>query len=1072
MSKFFIEHPILANVIAIITILLGAVCLLRLPVAEYPEIVPPTIRVSANYPGASANVVATTVGIPIEQGINGVENSIYMQSTSGSDGSYALTVTFGVGTDLNAAIALVQNAVNGALSQLPQEVQTQGVNVQKVSTNILLIGSLYSDDDRFDETFLSNYAIINLQSPLARLPGVGQVQILGAGPYSMRIWLDPIKLKAYGLTVLQVQNAIQNQNIQVASGQLGGPPVPSDQLFQFTVTTMGRLSDVSQFEDIVVKTQPPSSEASNTVQARDNNPTAAIVRIKDIAKVELSQEAFTTFSGVSGKKAAQMNIYTLPGANALKVADEVRQLMARMSQKFPPGLKYTVLLDTSTFIKDSIHGVYQALIEAGILVLIVIMLFLQNFRAMLVPATTVPVTIIGAFAAMALLGFTVNLMTLFALILAIGIVVDDAIVIVENTSRYIEQGLSPKDAAIKAMSELTGPVLGITLVLTAVFLPASFLPGITGQMFRQFALVIAATAIISAINALTLKPTQCAIYLRPVAKDRPVNWFYRGFNRAYGAVEQRYIGVVTWMVRRPRWMALVFLVVVGCAVVIFARHPTAFLPTEDQGYCVLVAQLPAGASQLRLRQVSADVDAVLKNVPGIKGWVTSGGFSDPDSANLSNVVTKYVMYEDWDKRKAGLSQNAIVADLRQRLQSIRKAQFDVLIPPPIPGLGQAGGFQMMVEDRTGVGLGTVEKAVQQIMLAADKEVGLRSVTTTFNSKSPQLYLTINRTMAESLGVTINDVFQTLQTSLGSSYVNLFNKFNQSFQVRLQADADYRRQFEDISNLYVSNRSQQMVPLGALLDVRRVLGSELITRYNLYPAAPVIGAPAPGFSSGEALEIMERIANANLPLNIGYNWTGLSYQEKLIGNQAYFIFALSITLVFLVLAAQYESWTDPAAVVLTVPMALVGVVVALIVRRLPSDLYTQIGLVLMIALAAKNAILIVEFARELKAEGMSTVDAAVEATRRRFRPIVMTSIAFILGVVPLMTASGAGAASQQSLGTVVFGGMLASTLLAIPFVSVFYIVMEGFREGRRARKGTENAYTDPDAKIHSGQYRPL
>jgi len=578
-------------------------------------------------------------------------------------------------------------------------------------------------------------------------------------------------------------------------------------------------------------------------------------------------------------------------------------------------------------------------------------------------------------------------------------------------------------------------------------------------MFRQFALVIAATAIISAINALTLKPTQCALYLRPVAKDRTVNWFYRGFNRAYGTVEQRYIGVVSWMVRRPRWMALVFLVVVGCAVVIFARHPTAFLPTEDQGYCVLVAQLPAGASQLRLRQVSADVDAVLKNVPGIKGWVTSGGFSDPDSANLSNVVTKYVMYEDWDKRKAGLSQNAIVADLRQRLQSIRKAQFDVLIPPPIPGLGQAGGFQMMVEDRTGVGLGTVEKAVQQIMLAADKEAGLRNVTTTFNSKSPQLYLTINRTMVESLGVTINDVFQTLQTSLGSSYINLFNKFNQSFQVRLQADADYRRQFEDISNLYVSNRSQQMVPLGALLDVRRVLGSELITRYNLYPAAPVIGAPAPGFSSGEALEIMERIANANLPLNIGYNWTGLSYQEKLIGNQAYFIFALSITLVFLVLAAQYESWTDPAAVVLTVPMALVGVVVALIVRRLPSDLYTQIGLVLMIALAAKNAILIVEFARELKAEGISTVDAAVEATRRRFRPIVMTSIAFILGVVPLMTASGAGAASQQSLGTVVFGGMLASTLLAIPFVPVFYIVMEGFREGRRARKGTATAHSE-------------
>jgi HAE1 family hydrophobic/amphiphilic exporter-1 len=506
-------------------------------------------------------------------------------------------------------------------------------------------------------------------------------------------------------------------------------------------------------------------------------------------------------------------------------------------------------------------------------------------------------------------------------------------------------------------------------------------------------------------------------------------------------------------------MACLFFIVAGSAAVIFARHPTALLPTEDQGYCVLVAQLPPGASQLRVRQVSADVDALLKNVPGIKGWVTSGGFSDPDAANLSNVVTKYVMYDDWDKRPADLSQNKIVADLRERLQSIRKAQFDVLIPPPVPGLGQAGGFQMMIEDRAGIGLGQLEKSIQQITLAADKEPRLHDVTTTFNSKSPQVHLTINRTMAESLGVTINGIFETLQTSLGSSYINLFNKFNQSFQVRIQADADYRRRFDDIGNLYVANRSGQLVPLGALVEARRALGSELITRYNLYPAAPLIGRPAPGFSSGEALAMMERIANDNLPLNTGYDWTGLSYQEKLIGNQAYFIFALSITLVFLVLAAQYESWTDPAAVVLTVPMALLGVITALSIRGLPSDLYTQIGLVLMIALAAKNAILIVEFARELKAEGMTTVEAAVEATRRRFRPIVMTSIAFILGVVPLMTASGAGAASQQSLGTVVFGGMLASTLLAIPFVSVFYIIMENFSEWRRARKGTRRRQSE-------------
>src|SRR5882724_80189 len=1041
MSKFFIERPIFANVIAIITILLGAVCLYNLPVAQYPQIVPPTIQVSTSYTGASAETVANTIGIPIEQGVNGVENSIYMQSTSGSDGSYTLTVTFAIGTDLDVAVALVQNAVNSALPQLPQQVRSQGVNVKKVSTNILLIESLYSEDDRFDETFLSNYAIINLQRPIARLPGVGQITVFGAGPYSMRVWLDPDKLKAYGLTVLDVENAIKHQNIQVAAGQIGGPPAPSNQVFQFTVNTLGRVSDVEQFENIIIKSKPPATEASQTLKTTETNQTAMVVRIKDVARVELSQQQYTIFSGLSGKKTAHIAVFALPGANALQVADEIRGSMAEMSKMFPTGLKYTTRYDTTLFINQSVHAVYETLIESGILVLIVIMLVLQNFRAMLVPATTVPVTIIGAFAAMTLLGFTVNLMTLFALILAIGIVVDDAIVIVENTSRYIEQGLTPKDAAIKAMGELTGPVLGITLVLTAVFLPASFLPGITGQMFRQFALVIAATAIISAINALTLKPTQCALYLRPVPKDRKVNWFYRGFNRIYGAVEKHYIGVVRWMAQHPRPMVCLFFMVVGFAGWIFARHPTAFLPTEDQGYSVVVAQLPAGASQLRVRQVSADMDAVIKRVPGVKGWITSGGFSDPDSANLANVVTKSVMYEDWDKRPANLSQARIVAALRERLQSIRKAQFEVLIPPPIPGLGQAGGFQMMLEDRTGVGLGALEKAAQQVLLAAEKEPGLRGVMTTFNSKSPQLQLRIDRTMAESLGVTMNDVFQTLQTYLGSTYVNLFNKFNQSFQVRVQADADYRRRLDDIANLYVANRSGQMVPLGALVDVRRVLGSELITHYNLYPAAPLVGGPATGYSSGEALKIMQRLANANLPQNMGYNWTGLSYQEKLIGNQAYFIFALSIALVFLVLAAQYESWSNPAAVIITVPMALVGVILALIIRGLPSDLYTQIGLVLMIALAAKNAILIVEFARELKAQGMATVDAAVEATRRRFRPIVMTSIAFILGVVPLMTASGAGAASQQALGTVVFGGMLASSLLAIPFVSVFFIAMQ-------------------------------
>ena len=679
---------------------------------------------------------------------------------------------------------------------------------------------------------------------------------------------------------------------------------------------------------------------------------------------------------------------------------------------------------------------YQTLIEAGILVLIVIMLFLQNFRAMLVPATTVPVTIIGAFAAMALLGFTVNLMTLFALILAIGIVVDDAIVIVENTSRYIEQGLTPKDAAIKAMGELTGPVLGITLVLTAVFLPASFLPGITGQMFRQFALVIAATAIISAINALTLKPTQCALYLRPVPKDRKVNWFYRGFNRIYGSVEKHYIGVVRWMAQRPRTMVCVFFIVIGLAGAVFAIYPTALVPLEDQGYCIVTVRLPAAASQPRVRQLAADIDAVLKDIPGIKGWVTIGGYSALDSAKLANVVTALRHVSRLGPTPTRFFPERIFSP------SSRKNFYPFAtrkLPCCRPRRSQAwetplaSRWSSKIEPEPGSA--SSKKRCSKILGTAQNRQGfLRIGFTTFSANSPQLYLDIDRTMAKSLGVNVNDVSQTLQAYLGSTYVNLFNKFNQSFQVRVQAEADHRRQLEDIGKLSVANQSDQMVPLGSLLNVRRVLGSELITRYNLYPAATITGVPMPKFSSGEALSFMEQSAASTLRQGMDYEWTGLSYQEKLIGSQAYLIFALSITLVFLVLAAQYESWTDPAAVILTVPMALVGIVIALAVRRFPNDLYTQIGLVLMIALAAKNAILIVEFARELRAEGMSAADAAVEATRRRFRPILMTSIAFILGVVPLLTATGAGSASQQSLGTVVFGGMIASTLLAIPFVS--------------------------------------
>ncbi|MGZ5054401.1 MAG: efflux RND transporter permease subunit [Methylobacter sp.] len=1025
-SEYFIERPIFANVIAIITVILGLVCFMNLPMAQYPPIVPPTIQVTTRYPGASAEVVANTVGIPIEQAINGVENSLYMLSTSASDGSYALTITFNVGTDLNTSMSLVQNLVNSALPQLPGSVQPQGVTVKKVSTDILLVVGLYAEDDRFDDTFLSNYAVINLQNPLARLPGVGQIAVRGAGPYSMRVWLNPEKLRYFSLTPQDVISAIQSQNLQVVAGQLGGPPVSSNQAFQFTVNSMGRLEDASQFENIVIKS------------ARGES--AQIVRIRDVARVELSRQNYSNFSETSGHKATLMPVFTLPGANALNVADEVKKAMASMSKGFPPGLSYGIHYDTTKFVRSAIHDVYRTLFEAGVLVLIVVVVFLQNWRATLVPATTIPVTLIGSFAAMTMLGFGINLLTLFALILTIGIVVDDAIVIVENASFHIEQGMSPKDATIKAMQEITGPIMGITLVLTSVFLPAAFLPGITGQVFRQFALVIASTAVISAINALTLKPTQCALWLRPVQKKQ-VNWFFRGFNKAYGLLENSYVRLVTWMVQRTALMGLLYVLIIALSAWRFAYHPTGFLPTEDQGYAIVVTKLPDAASQPRVAAVSKELDKILGKTKGLEAWVTIGGLSILDGTNVSNIISTFIVFDDWNKRGAALTQDNIIANLRRELTSLEESSSLVLIPPPIRGLGQGGGFQLMIEDRQSLGLAELQKAVNEIIRVGNTQSGLKNLISTFNASSPQLYLDIDRTKVESLNIPLNNVFSTLQTYLGSSFVNLFNKFNQVFQVYVQADTPFRLQPEDIKNLYVRSEQGEMVPLGTLLQVKRTLSSELVTRYNLYPAAQIYGNAASGFSSGQTLNLMEQLSSNILPKGIGFDWTATSYQEKQVGNQAYFIYALSITLVFMVLAALYESWTSPLAVVLVVPMALVGVLLALMIRGFDNNLYTQVGLILMIGLACKNAILIVEFARQLQAEGMPVTEAAVEATRRRFRPIVMTSFAFILGVVPLLGASGAGAASQQAIGTVVFGGMLSSTLLAIPLVPVLYVITQ-------------------------------
>ena len=781
-SKFFIERPILANVLAVVTIIIGVVSYYRLPVEQYPPITPPTIQVTARYPGASATDIAQIIGVPIEQAVNGVENSIYMSSTSSSDGSYALTITFDVGTDLDKSLALVQNQVNTALAELPNGVQQQGVSVKKVSTNILMVVSIYSDDNRFDEAFLSNYAIINMQYPLARLPGVGQVRVFGAGPYSMRVWLDPKRLQDFNLTTQDVLNAISDQNVQVASGQLGAPPVPNNQAFQFTINSLGRLTDVAHFEDIIIKSERGAA--------------AQIVRLRDIARVDLGQQYYSNFANIGGLNSAQIPVFSLPEANAIEVADRVYKAVAEMRKDFPEGLKYVIRYDTTIFVREAVSSVYTTLFIAGILVLIVITIFLQSFRALLVPATTVPVTIIGAFGAMIAMGFTINLMTLFALVLSIGIVVDDAIVIVENTSYYIEKGFSPKEAAIKAMNELVGPIMGITLALVSVFLPAAFLPGITGQIFRQFALVIASIAVISAINALTLKPAQCALWLKPRSK-KPLNWFYRGFNRGYEAMKKPYMGLVRWMVNRAGLMLVVFFIIIALAGWEFIHRPTGFLPTEDQGFAVLFAKLPDGASQPRAREVSEKIGDILKRTRGIAGWVTIGGYSFLDAANVSTISTSFVVYEDWSKRGKALSQEKIVAGLNRELSQLQEALAFVVIPPSIRGLGQAGGFQMMVEDRKSLGLDELQKAADELIHQGNTNKTLQGLTTTFNTKSPQLFLDIDRTKAQSFQVPLNNIFETLRAYLGSSFVNLFNKFDQVYQVYIQANEQYRLKPEDI-----------------------------------------------------------------------------------------------------------------------------------------------------------------------------------------------------------------------------------------------------------------------------------
>jgi len=1034
-SRFFIERPIFASVISIVIVIAGVVTLGTLPIAQYPEITPPTVQVSASYPGANARVVAETVAAPIEQEVNGVEDMIYMSSTSANNGSYTLTVTFEIGTNLDMAQVLVQNRVKLAEPNLPEEAKRQGINTKKKSTNIILFISLFSSDERHDELFLSNYATLRIRDALSRVPGVGEVSIFPQSDYSMRIWLDPHQLKSRRITTQEVLDAIREQNVQVAAGQVGQPPAPQGQSFQLAVNVLGRLSDIGQFEDIIVK----------------SGEDGGITRLADVARIELGGVSYDITSGLSGVPSASIAIYQLPGANALQVADEVRARMAELSQLFPEGMEYKVPYDTTIFVEQSIKEVYITLFQAAALVFLVLFLFLQDWRATLVPAVTIPVSLIGTFAVMGLLGFSLNMLTLFGLVLAIGVVVDDAIVVVEATMSHMERGLKAKEAAIKAMSEVAGPVIATTLVLLAVFIPAAFLPGITGQMYRQFAITIAVSTVFSSINALTMSPALAALLLKP-PKERK-NIFFRGFDTLFKHTERGYMGLARSLVRRTLVMMVLFLGIAAATGWQFTKVPTGFLPNEDQGYLLVNIQLPDAASLERTTEVLEGIDAILKETRGVRDWVSLGGFSMIDGTNASNAATVFVILDPWDERTdPSTSLRTIFMGLQGKFSAIQEAMVFVFPPPAITGLGVAGGFQMQLQDRGDAGLQELEKMAREIIQDGSGQSGLSPLNTTFRANVPQVFAEVDRTKAKQLGVSLNEVFGTLQAYLGSAYVNDFNRFGRTWQVKVQADHEYRVEPDDIRKLEVRDAGGRMVPIGTLVDVDRVLGPQTILRYNLYPAASITGRAAPGFSSGQALKIMEQMADVKLPNSFGYEWTGMSFQEKKVGSEAILVFALAIVLVFLVLSAQYESWTSPAAVILVVPLAVTGTVLALVSRGLDNNVYTQIGIVLLIGLASKNAILVVDFAREQRLQGKSILEAATTAAQLRFRPILMTAISSIAGFMPLVIASGAGAASRHAIGIAVVGGMAAATIFSLTFTPVFYVIMQRLSEtvGKRSK----------------------
>ena len=1045
-SRFFVDRPVFAAVLSILIVVAGLIGLRSLPISEYPEVVPPSIVVRATYPGANPTVISETVATPLEEQINGVEDMLYMSSQATSDGVLTVTVTFKLGTDPDKAQQLVQNRVAQAEPRLPAEVRALGLTTVKSSPDFIMVVNLVSEDDGYDITYLRNYATLNIRDRLARIEGVGQVQVFGAGDYSMRVWLDPQKAAEHGLAASDISNSIQAQNVQAAAGIIGASPSVPQTGLQLNVNAQGRLSTPEEFGNIIVK----------------SGENGEITRLSDVARIELGAADYTLRSLLDGQPAVAIAVLQAPGSNAIEIANTVQETMDELQLAMPEGVKYEIVYDTTKFVRASIEKVVETLLEAVALVVLVVILFLQTWRASIIPLIAVPVSIIGTFAVMYAFGFSINALTLFGLVLAIGIVVDDAIVVVENVERNIENGLSPRDATYRAMREVSGPIIAIALVLVAVFVPLAFISGLSGQFYRQFALTIAISTVISAINSLTLSPALAALLLKGhhEPKDRLTRvmdalfgWFFRGFNRVFGAASRGYGRTVGGLLSRKSLVMVVYLALVGATYAMFTTVPGGFVPAQDKQYLIGFAQLPDGATLDRTEEVIRKMSDIALEQPGVTHAIAFPGLSINGFTIGSNAGIVFAVLDDFEERKTPeLSGGAIAMALNEKYSGIQEAFIAMFPPPPVNGLGQTGGFKLQIEDRAGYGNAALDEATKAVLAKAYQTPELAGIFSSFQINVPQLFADVDRAKAEQLGVAVTDVFETLQIYLGSLYVNDFNAFGRTYSVRVQADAKFRAEADDISELKVRSRSGEMIPLSALLKVEETTGPERTTRYNGFLAADINGGPAPGFSSGQAQEAIEKIIMETVPQGIDFEWTDLTYQEILAGNSSIVVFPLALLLVYLVLAAQYESLTLPISIIMIVPMGVLAALTGVWLTGGDNNIFTQIGLVVLVGLSAKNAILIVEFARELELDGRTPFDAAVEASRLRLRPILMTSMAFIMGVVPLVISTGAGAEMRSAMGVAVFSGMIGVTFFGIFMTPVFYIlvrILSGSRPLRRS-----------------------